>query len=124
MRALWILFSLLLGEVHGRRFFVDFGFPDFPVQNGPMLRGRSPVEVRAPKYVHAIYKPPKDQLAGEDSFTWVVLGVAITALFGAGSLYNHRRKTNTQSAVMELATADPARPTGGSPRSAPAFPGR
>jgi hypothetical protein len=106
MRVLWIPLSLALAEVHSRRFFVDFGFPDFPVQNGPMLRGRSPVEVRAPKYIHAAYKPkPTDKLAGEDSLTWIVGGVAIFALFGAGYFLNHRRKTNTQSAVMKEAWA-------------------
>jgi LPXTG-motif cell wall-anchored protein len=104
MRAIWIPFTVALGEGHGRRFFVDFGFPDFPVTNGPMLRGRSPVEVRAPKYFHATYKPPKQE-AGEDSFSWVVMGGVIFAVSGAGFFLKNRRKNETQSAVMKEAWA-------------------
>merc|ERR1719247_1038603 len=102
MRVLWIPFSLALGDVHGRR-LQDFDpgrFPDYQVQHGPMLRGRSPVEVRQPKYFHAYYKPTK---AGEDSLTCIVLGVVTMALFGAGVFLKQRRKANVQSMVVKEA---------------------
>lgn len=79
-----------------------------------MLRGRSPVEVRQPKYLHAYYKPTRAgedenvvaknvKPAGEDSLTCIVLGVVTMALFGAGVFLKQRRKATFQSMIVKEA---------------------